>query len=317
MNIMKNIVKILLSLVIIGSINSCSNSSNVIDEVLNIENGAILRTIEVISNTLNSSDNSSAFSVAVEEQDAEDGGLLQSVDIYASIKDLSPDNGTTVANDMLVKTIDASAFSPGPQGLPRATLTATFGETAAAMGLGAGDHSPGDLFVYELRLNLTDGRVFGAAEAGSSVTGGFFSAPHKYNALILCSPEPGDYTVDMHDSYGDGWQTTTGGGGDGIQVTVDGTVIEVGMCSPYGGSNIGTFLDANGGTDCTPNNGYDATATVTIPVGAQEATWFFPGDAYGEISFEVYAPNGDLAFASGAPGETSGGLLPIAVCASN
>jgi len=313
---MKKIVKILLSLVIIGSINSCSNSSNVIDEVLKIESGAILRTIEVVSNTLNSSDNSSSFSVTVEEQDAEDGALLQSVDIYVSIKDLSPDNGTTVANDMLVKTIDASAFSPGPHGLPRATLSASFGEAAAAMGLTNGGHSPGDLFIFELRLNLTDGRVFGAAEAGSSVTGGFFSAPHKYNALILCSPEPGDYRVDMHDSYGDGWQTNTGGGGNGIQVTVDGVVIEVGMCSPYEAAPY----------DCTPwpasvtdptSEWTDATATVTIPVGAQEATWFFPGDQYGEISFEVYAPNGDLAFASGAPGETSGGLLPIAVCASN
>jgi len=317
MNIMKKIVKILLSLVIISSINSCSNSNNVIEEVLNIESGAILRTLEVLSNTLNSSDNSSQFSVSVEEQDREDGALFQSVDIYASIKDLSPDNGTTVANDILVKTIDASTFSPGPHGLPRGVLSATFGETAAAMGLGANDHAPGDLFIYELRLNLTDGRVFGAAEAGSSVTGGFFDAPHRYNALILCSPEPGDYQVDMHDSYGDGWQTTTGAGGEGIQVTVDGTVIEVGMCSPYGGSNVGTFLDANGGTACTQNNGSDATAFVTIPVGAQEATWFFPGDTYGEIFFEVYAPNGDLAFASGGPGDTAGGLLPIAVCASN
>lgn len=313
---MKRLVKILLLLVIIISINSCSNSSNVIDEVLKIESGAILRTIEVVSNTLNSSDSSTQFSVIVEEQDAEDGDLLKSVSIYVSIKDLSPDNGITVVNDMLIKTIDASAFSTGPHGLPRGTLSATFGEAIAAMGLGVNDHAPGDLFIFELRLGLTDGRVFGAAEAGSSVTGGFFSAPHKYNALILCSPESGVYTIEMHDTFGDGWQTDDPNGGSGIQVTIDGVVTEIGMCSPYLASDFSCTPWSASITD--PTSEYtDATATVTIPAGTQEATWFFPGDQYGEISFEVYAPNGDLAFASGGSGDFGSGLIPVSVCASN
>jgi len=48
-----------------------------------------------------------------------------------------------------------------------------------------------------------------------------------------CQPVPGIYTIEMIDSYGDGWQTNGGNGGNGIQVTLDGEVIEVGMCSPH------------------------------------------------------------------------------------
>ncbi|MEQ8924452.1 MAG: hypothetical protein RLO81_01500, partial [Fulvivirga sp.] len=78
---------------------------------------------------------------------------------------------------------------------------------------------------------------------------------------IFCKqPEPGDYLVTMHDSFGDGWQTTTGGGGPGIQVTLDdGTVLEV------------TLAD-----------GFEGEDTITIPNGTISASWFFPGDFYGE-----------------------------------
>ena len=163
--------------------------------------------------------------------------------------------------------------------------------------------APGDLFVFELRLNLSDGRVYGGSSAAGIITGGYFSSPFKYNALLLCSPEPGDYKLVMHDSYGDGWQTNSGGGGNGIQVTIDGVITEVGMCSPYEASPF----------DCTPNDGYDAEVIVNIPVGTVEATWNFPGDQYGEIAFEVFGPNGAQLLAVGF-GEGTPGLLPVVLC---
>ncbi len=310
---MKNVIKILLSLLLVVSFNSCEDSNNTIDQVFQFETGAVLRTLEVISNTLNSSDASSFWSVSVEEQDKEEGALLQSVDVYVSIRDLSPDNGTTVADDILIKTIDGSSFSTDtPFGLPRAVISATFGEAEAAMGLNSSSHAPGDLFVFELRLNLTDGRIYGADSAASIITGGYFSSPFSYNALILCSPEPGDYLVDMHDSYGDGWQTDSGSGGNGLQVTADGTVLQVGMCSPYGAG----WLGAGESEGCITGDYYDASDVITIPNGTQEAVWNWPGDAYGEISFEVYAPDGSLVF-EGLQGATAPGLMPIAVCASS
>ena len=302
---MKNIIKYFLSIVLLVSYSSCEDSNNVIDQVMdNTETGAVLRTIEVISATLNSSIPSTAFSVEIEEQDEQDGALLESVDVYVTIRDLTPDNGTTPASEALVKSIPASEFTTGPVGLPRAIITATFGEAEAAMGLDATTHAPGDLFVFELRLNLTDGRTFGAADAAGIITGGFFSSPYKYNTLLLCSPEPGVYTIDMHDTYGDGWQTDNGSAGAGLTITIDGVDTEVGLCSQWAASDF----------DCTPTDGYEGTATVTIPVGAESATWFFPGDAYAEISFEVYAPDGSLLLAVGI-GEGTPGLLPITLCA--
>jgi len=306
---MKNTFKILLSLFIVTAITSCGKEEGTIYDVLEYETGAILRTLSVDNALYNSSDNSTAFVVTVEEQDEQDGGLLESVDIYVSLRDLT--GGTTVAVDKFVKTIDGSAFTTSPVGLPMATLSATYGEAFAALGVGPDGVEPGDLFEMELRLNLTDGRTFGKSSAAGIITGGFFASPFVYNALITCSPAPGDYTIDMHDSYGDGWQTNDGNSGDGIEVDIDGTIVTVGMCSAYATS---FWLSS---AECTtPGDGYDASDVVNVPVGSSSATWTFPGDQYGEISFEVYGPGGEELYV-GAQGETGPGLLPITLCATN
>lgn len=153
-------------------------------------------------------------------------------------------------------------------------------------------------------LNLTDGRSFGPESSNSVLTGIFFKAPFSYNTLITCSPQPGDYVVKMFDSYGDGWQTDDGNGGSGLMIDLDGTVVEVGLCSPYLASDF----------DCTEGVS-EGEVTVTIPEGTESASWTFPGDQYGEIRFEVYAPDGTLVFDSGDFGEQGAGLLPIVVCA--
>ncbi len=329
---MKNLkfnYKILLSaLVIMVGFNSCQESDNVIDQVVDgTTNGAVLRTIEVLSNTLNSSDPTSFWGVTVEEQDVEDGALLASVDVTVSLRDLTPDNGTTVADDAFVKTIDASEFSTGPQGLPRVSIMSTFAEAEAAMGLNSTLHAPGDLFVFSLTLNLTDGRSFGPDAAAGIITGGFFASPYIYNAGIICTPEPGVYTVNMTDTYGDGWQTDGPSGGAGISVTVtddngNETVLQVGMCSPYGNA-AGSFLDGNASppTGCVlwpagadPTADFtSATGTITVPVGSATAIWEFPGDNWGEIGFDILAPDGSLLLSVGT-GTGAPGLLPVTNC---
>jgi hypothetical protein len=116
------------------------------------------------------------------------------------------------------------------------------------------------------------------------------------------APAPGDWIVDMHDSYGDGWQTTTGNGGPGITVTLStGEVFEVGLCTPY---EANTY-------DCIPEAS-DGSATITIPTGVESADWFFPGDNWGEISFQIYAPNGNLV--ADYPAGSSAGPIIIDFC---
>ncbi|MEY8782053.1 hypothetical protein AB9K32_16585 [Allomuricauda sp. XS_ASV26] len=118
------------------------------------------------------------------------------------------------------------------------------------------------------------------------------------------APTPGVWTINMEDSYGDGWQTTTANGGPGITVTLsDGTVFEVGLCTPYEDNNY----------DCT-NEGSSGSTTITIPEGIESAEWNFPGDNWGEISFSIVAPNGNIV-ASGATGATEAGPIEIDFCA--
>jgi hypothetical protein len=306
---MKNIFKILICSLLMVSF-SCQDSENTIDTVLDYETGAILRTISVDSQLLNASDPVSLFSVTIEEQDEQDGGLLQEVRVLVELRDLTTDFTTPATGEVLVQTIPASEFSPGPVGLPRTQVNMAFGDAAAALGLPLDPetgYNPGDIFVVKLELVLTDGRVFGASSAAGIITGGFFSSPFQYNALLTCSPMSGDYTINMFDSYGDGWQTTSGGdGGEGLTIDMDGVVTSVAMCSQWGSYDF----------ECTPtNDGYSATATVTIPVGTQSATWTWPGDYYGEIGFEITGPNGVVAYSALDPGTATVGLLPVAICA--
>ena len=312
---MKNIFKTLICSLLLVSF-SCQDSENTIDDVLDYETGAVLRTISVENAVLNASDPSSAFVVTVEEQDEQDGALLESVNVYVELRDLTTDYTTPATGDNLAMSIPASEFTTGPVGLPRTTVSLTFGDAAAALGLSLDEqngYNPGDVFIVKLEVVLSDGRAFGPSSASGIITGGFFSSPFQYNALLTCSPMPGTYVVDMYDNYGDGWQT--GNYAHGISIDMDGVVTEVAMCSQWGDYEFA----------CEPtSDGYYAQATVEVPVGTGTANWSFEGDQYGEIAFVVTAPDGSIAFAGPSGqnpptaddyGTTAGGLLPIAVCA--
>ena len=297
---MRNIFKFLFASLLVVS---CVDSENTIDTVLDYETGAILRTISVNNAVLNSSDPMSTFSVTVEEQDEADGALFAQVNVYAQMKDLSPDNGDSSTDFMYVMSMPASSFTTGPVGLPRGTVEVAFGDAAAAMGLQANgtDYIPGDVFVIGLEVELTDGRLYDWTSAAGIITGGFFASPFKYNALLTCSPEPGGYVVDMQDSYGDGWQ------GSGIEVDVDGVIQHASLCNEWGAQNPGCLGSYPGNTS--------GSVTINVPVGTQSATWSYGGDSYAsEVSFQIYAPDGSLILAVGQ-GEGAAGLLPVAVCA--
>jgi len=311
---MKNIFKILICSLLMVSF-SCKDSENTIDEVLDYETGAILRTISVENAVLNSSIPSTAFTAVIEEQDEEDGALLQEVRVLVELRDLTTDATTPATGDVFVKSIPASEFSTGPVGLPRTTISVTFGEMAGALGLSldaTNGYQAGDVFIVKLEVVLTDGRSFGPSSAAGIITGGFFSSPFQYNALISCSPAPGDYTITMVDTYGDGWQSDTGNGGSNpITIEVedaDGNIsnIYAGMCSNYEPFTVDS---------CEPSTdgGSNAVQVVTIPEGALAANWFFAGDYWGEMEMSITGPNGNVIFSAGTG--LAPGLMPIAVCA--
>ena len=112
----------------------------------------------------------------------------------------------------------------------------------------------------------------------------------------------GDWVIEMGDSYGDGWQTATNGGGPGLMVTLNtGEVFEVGLCTPYEANTYDCIAEFSFGTD-----------VITFPDGVESAEWFWPGDFWGEISFDIFSPNGNLV-ASFGPG-TPEGVLAIDYC---
>ena len=129
----------------------------------NIQYGAVLRTIEIQNSLINTSFDDSAFRVTVEEQDIEDGDLLQEMRIIAVFDDYTPDNGVTEATG-LVQTVPAADFYTDRFGFPRYDIAASWGAIKQALNFTGGEFEPGDIVRIELELELTDGRVFGAAD---------------------------------------------------------------------------------------------------------------------------------------------------------
>lgn len=275
-----------------------------------IPSGAFLRTLEVISEEIDFGDIAGAsFGVNLEHNDADNGNLLVDVKVYLSVVDNSPDSGFDATKaEMLYKTFAKSELTAGSR--PVLNFSDSTPDAIAALGLTIDNIGPSDVFSYRFEVNLTNGLSFSAANTNSNIISGpAYKSPFIYNVPVIClpgAPTAGVWTINMVDTYGDGWQTTTSGGGEGITVTLDdGTVLEFGLCSPYG-SAAGSFL---GGPDCIPNDGSSGVATITIPEGTQSADWFFPGDNWGEIEFTIFTPNDNLA-ASVSAGTEAG---PIAI----
>jgi hypothetical protein len=286
----KQLNKIVLLLLSVIVISSCESDDKAIDQVFDgVSYGAVLRKLEITSGSYNLSDLNSAFSIIVEEQDEEYGALLSEVDVYVS--------GGQSSTEALQQTVPASAFTIGDKGLPVTEISVTLGDALTALGLGS-NYGVGDVFTIRLSLKLTDGREFSASSASGSLQGSYFASPFLYNSAILCTPKPGDYVVDMQDSYGDGWQ------GDGIKVTFDGgprsgEVVYIDMLSSY-----------SGGPGCC--SWTDSTETLNVPAGTEGFAWEYTGDSYpGEVSFQIYAPDGSLLGSYAAIGA---GSLTILNC---
>jgi len=235
---------------------------------------------------------SSSFSKDYQLISPAGGTDITKVEVYVSL------TGQTInADEALLSTTEASSFTAATNGgYPQVNITFDGASIIAALGIDPADLEGGDTFSYRLALTNPQGTF-------SDVSANFDnqSADHTFNSSVVCiaPPPPGVWTIDMSDSYGDGWQTTTGNGGPGITITLDdGTVFEVGLCTPYEANSYACVNDLNSGTD-----------TITIPVGTVSADWFFPGDNWGEISFEIYAPSGNQVAAYSA-GSAAG---PIAL----
>lgn len=281
----KNIALVALTSVFI---TSCEDSDKIIDDILETtERGAVLRTIDVFGQDYDRFDTSSSFGFTIEEQDVEEGALLEKVDVFANFVDNTADNGEIVRDEVLVKTFVASDFETGPFGLPRTTYESSFADALAALGVVEGEFDGGDFIIFRLQLSLTDGNSYSSDTNTNTLTGSFFASPFQYQRTIKCippAPVPGDYELVLADSYGDGWD------GAKLLASIDGVE-----------------------TEYTFTSGSEFTDTVNVPVGTTDFFFtYVPGSFEGEHSFVITAPTGETAIEDGPSPST--GELVLNIC---
>lgn len=288
---MKNLLKFAaLGAVLVMGTTSCEqDSNNTIDQVFDgVTSGAVLRTIAITSNELPLGSTDAVFSVEIEEQDNQGGALLESVDAYLTFADGSADEGDSSAattEEVFIRNIPASEFSPGPFGLPRTTYTLTLTEMLAAVGLGPDDIFGGDTFTTRFALNLTDGRTFSVNNAGGIITGGFFASPFQYTTPVVCP-------VGEEEFLGP-YQITNGVPGVlDFNVFEEGGIVE--MYFPEGGTSVDRAFDyvylpdAGVGQDPVDFAMQFICNTVVIPPGQNSGLQCSSGLTIGP------SPNGEL-----------------------
>ena len=152
----------------------------------------------------------SLWSATLETHDHESGGLTESVDWYVS-------NGGN--NEVLARTVSRSEMYDGPVGLPRMDISMSLVEAGGLVG----GYQGGNTIIHRMVLKLTDGRTFSTESVSGSLTQSYFKSPFQYRKTITCFMDagivtavPGLYTVNMTDSWGDGWN------GASVVMTLDG-----------------------------------------------------------------------------------------------
>ena len=178
----------------LATLVACESDDKIVDTILaEVGTGAVIRTIDetndlVYNDVTASFDAGSAYTLVLEEQDQEEGALLESVEIFVNFDDNSTDGGDMTTTEVPLQTLQASDFSTGSRGLPQATVSYTSDELVAATGINESMIVGKDRFEFRLVLNLTNGEVFTNTDVGGPVSGGaFFSAPFEYFPVIACS----------------------------------------------------------------------------------------------------------------------------------
>ncbi len=180
------------------------------------DTGAYLRTIARTSTSMNFFDlANSKFALTIEAVDKEDGKTVQTVEVRVRHRRLIPGVGLkyTPANDVLVKTLQASDFKPNTSSrFLRADIVVTAAEAIAAVGLTNAGINGGDVFEFRLVLNDKFGRRFSSDNVTTNVAGApFYDSPFQYPVSVICPSDlAGTYDFTATDQKSD-YGTCAGG----------------------------------------------------------------------------------------------------------
>lgn len=168
---------------------SCETDDKVVIDVLDGNtSGAVLRERAISGEEdFDIFRDETTFSVTMEEQDEDNGELIDRVDFTISFVDNNKEGATgdDTVSDIAFGTIPASEFTIGERGLPEADFSFTMAEALTALGVPLTEVLPDDRIQLDFTLFFTDGRSFNANDAATTVTGGsFFRSPFSYSLLI-------------------------------------------------------------------------------------------------------------------------------------
>ncbi len=190
---MKNTLLLIVSLFIF----SCSDDEKPIEVVLEeVERGAVIRTVTINNSEFDINNTQSTFDIEIEEQDNEDGGLLEEVEVFVRFKDNTMEDGDLSTSNVLIQTIPAAEWTTGPDGLPRNSLNYSFEELLLTTERTIETINVKDQFIVSLNLKLTDGRSFDASNASSIIIAfnTFFSSPFCYTINVVDPISPDLFT---------------------------------------------------------------------------------------------------------------------------
>lgn len=258
-------------------------------DLTTITSGAILRTLAKDLPTVNrNSPNSTDLSVQVEFDDFLSQDTMESVDVFVSFVDTSPVAGQLLSFDeAFMKNVPASSFTVASNGKLAGTIDVNIGEAMSSMGLAQPQLYGGDVFLMRLSLNTTSGNVYTSDNVGTKIQGSSaFLSPFRYSSSVVCPPPAGTWTIDVQDSYGDGWN------GAAIAVNLNGET-----------------------TNYTITDGSEGSFSVTVPEGSSALVFSYVNGSWdSEATFQITSPDGVIT--EGGPSQSGGPIkLEVDFCA--
>ncbi|PRX53692.1 hypothetical protein [Flagellimonas meridianipacifica] len=279
----------------LATLFACESDDKIVDTILEeVGTGAIIRTIDedndlVYNDITTSFDAGSVYTLVLEEQDEEEGALLESVEIFVNFDDRSfeeaGDADDMTTSEVPLRTLQASDFSTGDRGLPQITVTFTSDELVSTTGIDETMIIGKDRFEFRLVLNLTNGETFTNTDVGGPVSGGaFFSAPFEYFPVIECSIT--ESLAGTHSYVTTGILPAPGGGGMCSGADLNGTVT---WTEDSSGVYISSDMSFGQFEDCYSGRGAATGEQITIEWDCTELT----PDGEVVLNEGVVVPNDD------------------------
>ncbi|WP_299129571.1 hypothetical protein [uncultured Winogradskyella sp.] len=263
---MKQIFKFLLASVLIFNIGCSDDDTLPVDiEDLNVSGGPFAQQIlsEGLSDINLLDPSGSNFTKTYQLISLDNGNDISLFEVFVNATRLSDE----LAGEQLLLSIPASEFDTSSGPFPQVMVDFAAEDILNLLGLTTTDLEGGDQFNFRLALTNPEGTF-------SDVSANFAnqSAQHTFISNVICLnvPVPGDWTLEMTDLYGDGW--------NGGQITVNIS----GESTTYSAAGFGT------------------TVTITIPEGTTIFTFTYTsGDWEGENLYTLTDPNGMVVLNEG------------------